>query len=130
MYTDAYVMSVTLSDDVEQEAILVSPLVIMTSSSCLSFYIYFNISSADVTIGLTDKIGNNYVTQGLLHYPFPTRLYNVGENLCLFKIRLMIPKGSYHVMFIAKGNAGNIAVWNVVQKIEACANSSKIIPTI
>ena len=130
MYIDAYVMSVTLSNYVEQEAILVSPLVIMTSSSCLSFYIYFNISSADVIIGLTDKIGNNYFTQGLLHYPFPARLYNLGENLCLFKIRLMIPLGSYHVMFIAKGKAGNIAVWNVVQKTEACVNSSKIIPPI
>ena len=70
MYIDVYAMSVTLSDDVEQEAILVSPSVIMTSSSCLSFYIYFNISSADVTIGLIDKIGNNNVIQGLLHYMF------------------------------------------------------------
>ena len=118
-------MSVTLSEDMEQEAILVSPSVITTSDNCLSFYIYFNISSADVSIGITDKVGNNYVTQGLLSYPFPTTLYNLGENLCLFKIRLMIPKGSYHVMFIAKGKAGSIAVWNVVQKAEECANSRK-----
>ena len=123
-------MSVTLSDGLEQEAILVSPSVVATISTCLSFYIYFNISSADVTIGITDKVGNNYVTKGLLHYPFPTSLYNLGENLCLFKIRLMIPKGSYHVMFIAKGKAGSIAIWNVEQKAEACTNSRKAILTL
>ena len=125
MYLDAYVMSVTLSDYVEQEAILISPSVITSSDNCLSFYIYFNISSADVIVGLTDKVGNNYVIQGLLRYPFSTRLYNLGENLCLFKIRLMIPKGSYHVMFVAKGKAGSIAIWNIVQKAEACTNSRK-----
>ena len=125
MYIDAYVMSVTLSDDVDQEAVLISPSVITTSDNCLSFYIYFNISSADVTIGFADKVGNNYVTKGLLRYPFSTRLYNLGENLCLFKIRLMLPKGTHHVMFIAKGKAGSIAVWNVEQKAETCSNSRK-----
>ena len=121
MCADAYVMSVTLPDDAEQEAILVSPPATMMSISCLSFYIYFNISSADVIISM--MAGSN-TTLGLLQYPFSTDLFKLGENLCLFKIRLMIPAGSYRVMFIAKGKAGSISIWNIEQRMETCTNSS------
>ena len=119
-------MSVTLPDDVERETFLLSPRVSVTQSNCLSFYVYFNISSVIIRIGLSEVATTNYTsTIGVLSYPFSTNLFKVGESSCLFKIRLMIPTGSYHLIFAAKGRAGSISIWDVKQLSTSCTSSSK-----
>ena len=121
-------MIATLPDDQTTEARLLSPKVNVLSNSCLSFLVYFNITFAKLTIAIVQNPGEDYSTLnftglGDLQYPFHKNLFQPGENSRIFRIRLNIPLGHYHVVFIAQGKGGEITIWNIHQTFSMCNNS-------
>ena len=111
-----------------KESRLISPLVNSTSSSCLSFIIYFGISSATVSIGTARSISYDYddydvTTLGTLYYPFDSKLFDADDSDSLLRIRLNVPAGVYYLVFKAYGIDGSIFIWDM-KSTDACNNSS------
>ena len=129
-FVDTYAMSVSLSSD-DDDVRLVSAPVTMTTISCLSFVVYFDtISPATLSLNTVEKVsynysGYNYSTLGILRYPFSKTLFSDGESTSIFRIRLSIPAGDYHVLFIADGSEGSVFIWDVKVTPSVCTNSSK-----
>ena len=122
-------MSVSLSS-YDTDVRLVSALVNVSRSSCLSFVVYFNSSSAvTLTINTATNVSYdystyNYTALGILQYPFSKTLFEKGEGTSLFRIRLSIPAGSYRLLFIADGSEGSVAIWDIKVTSFSCSNSS------
>ena len=129
-FVDTYAMSVSLSNE-DKDVRLVSAPVTMTTASCLTFVVYYNTTSAaTLSINTVEKVsynysGYNFSTLGTLRYPFSKTLFSDGESTSIFRIRLSIPAGDYHVLFIADGSEGSILIWNIKVTPSACINSSK-----
>ena len=128
---DVHVMSIKFPSRSSKvkESRLVSPMVNFTSSNCVTFLIYFGLSSATVSIGTAKNVSYDYddydvTTLGTLYYPFDSSLFNIGESESLFRIRLNIPAGAYFIVFKSYGVDGNIYIWDI-KTSSACNNSSK-----
>jgi WD40 repeat protein len=105
---------------------LVSPHVTLETNSCLSFVVYFNSShSVTVSLGTASKVSYfdviNATTLGLLEYPFNRHMFEAGEGSQLFRIRLMVPAGSYRVVFDAAGTEGSVHIWDIQTSNIACS---------
>lgn len=116
--------------DKVKESRLVSPLVKSTTSSCISFLIYFGTSSATLSIGTARNVSYNYNDYevsilGTLYYPFDPKLFKAGESNSLLRIRLNIPTGAYYLVFETYGVDGTIYIWDIKTANGACNNSSK-----
>ena len=126
-----FAMSITLPINEVVKAYLISPMLNVRGNSCFSFLIYFNISSVTVTIGKLDSadfdVSKDFTTIGILRYPFLTSLYQEGDSSSLFNINMKLPNGSYHVIFIAEGKGGSVAIWNIRTIYSACNISSRFI---
>ena len=106
-------MSVTFPNEYKLDSRLVSPLVNVTSQSCLSFIVAYNTYAALLEIGFTDVInynGFNYTTIGIAHYPFISEFNYTSANSSIYRMQLNIPPGSYHVIFSAESSGGSVAV--------------------
>jgi hypothetical protein len=119
----------SLSFSGARAARLVSPYVTLATNSCLSFVVYFNSSyPVTLTLGTASNVSYEYddvdaTNLGLLEYPFSNDMYQAGDGSQLFRIRVMMPAGSYYVVFNASGTEGSIYIWDIQTSNTSCANS-------
>ena len=121
-------MSVTFPNGQETEARLVSPLVNVSSTSCFSFFIYYNTSFASVTVGTVKAVSYqklNYTTTRVLQYPFSSALNSTNLTSGFNTIQLAIQSGSYHVAIVAGSSEGSIWLGNISHEHRPCSNSRK-----
>lgn len=80
---------------------------------------------------MTEKVNNDYTVSsdfkelGILQYPFDKSLFYAGQSTRLFRIRLAVPPGQYHIIFDAEGKEGDVTIWDIRQEIVSCKQSSK-----